>query len=170
MSPFIDINYKLKCPECHREFAVDQVQTYCPDCRSPLVTEYDLAGLRKTLDQEEIRHRTRGMWRWRELLPVRDARFMISLGEGDTPLLKVPRLAEACGARDLLVKDESLNPTGSFKARGLAAAVSKAVELGLRDFVIPTAGTPAVHWLITPGGLAAMRMSSCQGYSCTHPV
>lgn len=134
------VDYKLICPECHREFDVERVQTYCPDCRSPLVTEYDLPGLRKTLDREEIRNRPRGMWRWRELLPVKEARFRISLGEGDTPLLKVPRLAEVCGANDLLIKDESLNPTGSFKARGLAAAVSKAVELGVRDFVIPTAG------------------------------
>ncbi len=133
-------HYTLICPVCRRGFDPACVQTFCVDCRSPLVTEYDLAGLRSKLNREEIRRRPRGIWRWNELLPVINARYRVSLGEGDTPLLKVPRLGEACGAVDLLMKDESLNPTGSFKARGMVAAVSKAVELGIREFVIPTAG------------------------------
>jgi threonine synthase len=80
------------------------------------------------------------MWRWAELLPVRDPACRLTLGEGDTPLLRLERSARALGFDQLYLKDESLNPTGSFKARGLAAAVSKAVELGLGAFVIPTAG------------------------------
>jgi len=80
------------------------------------------------------------MWRWHELLPVNEPHFQITLGEGDTPLLEVPHIDQWIGTSHLHVKDESINPTGTFKARGLAAAVSKAVELGLSEFVIPTAG------------------------------
>jgi threonine synthase len=80
------------------------------------------------------------MWRWHELLPVNEARNMIYLGEGDTPLLQLPNLGSSLGLSNLFVKDESLNPTGSFKARGLAAAVSKAKELGITKVIIPTAG------------------------------
>ncbi len=80
------------------------------------------------------------MWRWHELLPVRDAANRISLGEGDTPLLRAPRLGEGLGLKWLYLKDEGLNPTGSFKARGLAAAVSRAKELGIQKVILPTAG------------------------------
>ena len=80
------------------------------------------------------------MWRWHELLPVATPEQIVSLGEGDTPLLELPRLAAHLNMTGLLAKDESLNPTGSFKARGLAAAVSKAHELGIEKVIIPTAG------------------------------
>jgi threonine synthase len=80
------------------------------------------------------------MWRWRELLPVSDLSYISSLGEGDTPLLPLPRLGKNFGVSKLWVKDESLNPTASFKARGLSAAVSKAKEVGLQKLIIPTAG------------------------------
>jgi threonine synthase len=88
----------------------------------------------------DVKARPRGLWRWAELLPVRQPVFRLTLGEGDTPLLPLPRLAEQLGLPELYVKDESLNPTGTFKARGLAVAVGRAVELGVRKFVIPTAG------------------------------
>jgi threonine synthase len=80
------------------------------------------------------------MWRWRELLPVYDPAHIVTLGEGDTPLLPAPRLGAQLGLRRLYVKEEGLNPTGSFKARGLAAAISKAKELGVQKVIIPTAG------------------------------
>jgi len=89
---------------------------------------------------DEVRQRPRGIWRWGELLPVRLAENRLTLGEGDTPLLPVPRLARMIGMQHLTVKDESGNPTGSFKARGLAVAVSRAIEIGVQDFSIPTAG------------------------------
>lgn len=130
----------LECPECGQVFDADQVQTCCQSCRSPILARYDLEGLRSRLTPAEVQHRGRGVWRWTELLPVRDARYRFSLGEGDTPLLAVPRLGKKLGVASLFVKDESLNPTASFKARGLAVAVSRAVELGLSNFVIPTAG------------------------------
>jgi threonine synthase len=80
------------------------------------------------------------MWRWRELLPVRDARHVVSLGEGDSPLLPAPRLGALAGLKRLLLKDEGSNPTGSFKARGISAAVSRARELGVKAVALPTAG------------------------------
>lgn len=80
------------------------------------------------------------MWRWQELLPVEDPKYHVTLGEGDTPLLLLPQLGKSLGLNNLYVKDESNNPTGSFKARGLSAAVSKAKELGIKKLVIPTAG------------------------------
>jgi threonine synthase len=80
------------------------------------------------------------MWRWRELLPVRDPTYEVTLGEGDCPLLEASRLGTQLGLAHLFVKDESVNPTGTFKARGMAAAVSRAKELGIQEFVVPTAG------------------------------
>lgn len=130
----------LQCPECGRVFDADRPQTFCPDCQSPLVARYDLQVAARTLTPEAVAARPRGLWRWHEILPVRDPAYRYTLGEGDTPLLPVPRLAQSLGLQHLWVKDESQNPTGTFKARGLVMAVSRAVELGLREFVIPTAG------------------------------
>ena len=130
----------LECPECGRTYDANQPQTYCPRCESPLLARYDLAAAARTLTPETVGARPRGLWRWHEILPVRDEAFRFTLGEGDTPLLPAPRLAAELGLSHLWVKDESQNPTGTFKARGLAMAVSRAVELGIREFVIPTAG------------------------------
>jgi threonine synthase len=92
------------------------------------------------MDRDEIHQRPKGMWRWHELLPVQDPKNMVTLGEGDTALLRLPRLGESLGLSNLYVKDESSNPTGSFKARGLSAAIAKAKELGITKVIIPTAG------------------------------
>jgi threonine synthase len=136
MSALVD----LACPECDRIFDADQVQTVCEGCDSPLWARYDLAHLAGKLDREQISNRPKGVWRWHELLPVRDPVFRITLGEGDTSLISAPRIAEELGLGSLFVKDEGSNPTGTFKARGMAVALSRAGELGLREFVIPTAG------------------------------
>jgi len=130
----------LECSSCGRGFDPRQIQTFCPDCQSPLLAHYDLATARQTLDRDEFRRRPSGMWRWHDLLPVYDPENFITLGEGDTPLLDMPRVGSELGLRRLYVKDESLNPTGSFKARGLSAAISKAKELGVEKVIIPTAG------------------------------
>jgi len=130
----------LSCSECGEIYNPDQVQTFCPTCQAPLLVQYDLNAARRRLDREEISHRTPGMWRWAELLPVRDPQFRLTLGEGDAPLLPLPRLGAELGLPHLFCKEEGRNPTGSFKARGLAAAVSKAKELGLTRLIIPTAG------------------------------
>jgi threonine synthase len=132
--------HELLCSECSRAFPADLVQTFCPDCQAPLLARYDLVAARARLDRHEISHRPRGMWRWMELLPVRDPANIVSLGEGDTPLLEIDRLGGYLGFKLLYVKDESRNPSGSFKARGLAAAVSKARELGVHKLIMPTAG------------------------------
>ena len=130
----------LKCSGCGSEYDHKEIHTYCPDCQSPLLANFDLNRVRGQVDRDEISHRRRGMWRWHELLPIIDIENVVFLGEGDTALLKVPNLEKELGFSNLYIKDESTNPTGSFKARGLAAAVSKAKELGIKKVIIPTAG------------------------------
>lgn len=130
----------LECSKCHKEYSHLQIQTFCPDCKATLLPRYDLDAVKRQIDRDEISHRKKGMWRWHELLPVLHQEDQVSLGEGDTPLLSLPRLERELGLSRLFVKDESNNPTGSFKARGLAAAISKAKELGVEKVIIPTAG------------------------------
>jgi len=147
----------LQCYSCGKHFDAEKIQTFCPDCQSPLLARYDLNTAREKLDRDDFRHRPRGMWRWWELLPVHEPENMINLGEGDTPLLHLTNLGLELGLSHLYVKDESLNPTGSFKARGLAAAVSKAKELGVTRVIIPTAGNAggAMAAYAARGGLKA---------------
>ena len=131
---------ELRCSDCGELFDHNVVQTFCPNCQAPLLALYDLDSAREHADRDEVVHRPRGMWRWQELLPVFDPTNIVSLGEGDAPLLCVGNIGAKYGLGNLYVKDESLNPTGSFKARGLAAAISKAKELGVEKVIIPTAG------------------------------
>ncbi len=130
----------LSCSSCGKSFPPEQVQTYCHDCSAPLLANYDLISINNLLDRDRIGHRKKGMWRWLELLPVTDPQNIVSLGEGDTPLLRLNHLGQEIGTPNLFLKDEALNPTGSFKARGLSAAVSKARELGINKMVLPSAG------------------------------
>ena len=138
--PNISYLSKLECSDCGKEYSSSQIHTFCPDCQAPLLANYDLDAARGRVDRNEIHGRLKGMWRWRELLPIYETQNQINLGEGDTALLHLPRLGGTLGLSNLYVKDESSNPTGSFKARGLAAAVSKARELGVTKVIIPTAG------------------------------
>lgn len=131
---------ELECSGCGAKFPPGEIHTFCPDCQSPLLARYDLAEARNHMDRDKMRHRNRGMWRWHELLPVGNPEHFISLGEGDTALLRLANTGRRLGLSNLYVKDESTNPTGSFKARGLSAAVSKARELGVEKVIIPTAG------------------------------
>ncbi|HSK66357.1 MAG TPA: threonine synthase [Anaerolineales bacterium] len=130
----------LECSKCGRTYSPTEIQTFCQDCTATLLPRYDLDAVRQHVDRESVSRRARGMWRWHELLPVVYEESIVSLGEGDAPLLSVPHLGRGLGLSNLYVKDESNNPTGSFKARGLAAAVSKAKELGVDKVIIPTAG------------------------------
>lgn len=130
----------LACSNCHKKYSHETLHTFCPDCQKCLLPRYDLESVRGHVDRDEISHRSKGMWRWHELLPVLNPENQVFLGEGDTPLLSLPRLQNELGLTNLYVKDESSNPTGSFKARGLAAAISKAKELGVEKVIIPTAG------------------------------
>jgi threonine synthase len=130
----------LECSGCGAVFAPDRIHTFCPECQSPLLARYDLHAARRKLDRDSFRFRRIGMWRWYELLPVLDPVHIVSLGEGDCSLLRLVHINQALRLPNIFVKDESKNPTGSFKARGLSAAVSKAKELGIQKVIIPTAG------------------------------
>jgi threonine synthase len=130
----------LECPECNHHYDARRLQTTCQDCNSPLLARYDLETARRTLNLVEAGARGRGIWRWSEILPVREQKHRITLGEGDTPLVAASRLGASIGLKRISIKDESGNPTGSFKARGLVMAVAKSVEFGVRDLVVPTAG------------------------------
>lgn len=133
----------LECSLCHRQFEADRLWNLCPTCHKPLLARYDLNKARQTITREEIAWREATLWRYRELLPVRDLRYRLCLGEGWTPLIHATRLGEALGFSSLYIKDEGLNPTGSFKARGLAVALSRAKELGVKAVSIPSAGNAA---------------------------
>ncbi len=133
----------LTCTACGREHAADVLQNLCTACGKPLSAHYDLARAARTFTRENLRTRRRDLWRYAEVLPVLDEENIITLGEGGTPLLPARRLAAAMGLRELHIKDESLNPTASFKARGMAVAVSKARELGARKLAVPSAGNAA---------------------------
>ena len=124
-------------------YDADELHTTDPSDGRTLLARYDLGMLRGTFTRELVAGRRGGLWRWAELLPVRRRRFVITLGEGGTPLLASARLASWFGLPRLHVKAESLNPTGSFKARGMAVAVSRAAELGCTHLVAPSAGNAA---------------------------
>ncbi|HEX6322695.1 MAG TPA: threonine synthase [Vicinamibacterales bacterium] len=129
----------------------------CPSCGMPLLARYDLAAARAAWRRESLADREPTMWRYRELMPLFDGESPVSLGEGWTPLLPAPRLGAALGLPRLLIKDESLNPTNSFKARGLSAAVTRAAHLGAATLSIPTAGNAgnAMAAYAARAGLAA---------------
>lgn len=132
----------LECSLCHKRYEAERSWNASPCCGRPLLARYDLAALKREVEPGELAGRVSSMWRYHELLPVSRAEAVLSLGEGMTPLLAMPRLAPP-GMKEsahLFVKDEGLNPTGSFKARGMAAAVARAAELGAQGLVTPTAG------------------------------
>ncbi|MFN1834761.1 threonine synthase [Balneola sp. MJW-20] len=127
----------LYCSACGKKYAHYTLTDFAHCCNKPLLVEYDLEA---KIDRTLLEGRENNMWRYREVLPVLDSDNMVSLGEGMTPMLRADRVSDANGFKDLYVKDEGLNPTGSFKARGLSMAISKAKELGVTECVIPTAG------------------------------
>ncbi len=129
----------LECPECERDFPADVVQNLCP-CGAPLFARYDLKRAAAELTREDLAERPPSLWRYHELLPIIEPENIVSLGEGFTPLIQAKRLGSDLGLGHLYIKDESQNISGSFKARGLAVAVAKAYELGVREMVIPSAG------------------------------
>ncbi len=133
----------LECTICGNEFPYDGLAGVSDCCGKVLFVRYDLARLRREVDRSVFDGRPSNMWRYNELLPVTDGDAVVTLGEGGTPLLEATTLAREVGIRRLLVKEEGLNPTGTFKARGIAAAVSKAVEVGARGFTMPSAGNAA---------------------------
>ena len=129
----------LICLTCEKEFDSNILINYCQNCSQPLVAVYHLDKIGKRPVWKEMSKS--GMWEWKEFLPVFKTENIFSLGEGMTEIRPLTSWAKSIGlSRPLLMKDESTNPTGSFKARGMSAAVSKAVELGVKHFCTPTAG------------------------------
>jgi threonine synthase len=133
----------LECAACGLRHEARRLQNLCGRCGKPLLVRYDLERAGQSLTRESLVGRRADLWRYMEVLPVEREENIVSLGEGWTPLLRAERLGERVGLSELYVKDESQNPTQSFKARGMAAAVSMAKELGARRLAVPSAGNAA---------------------------
>ena len=134
---------ELECALCGRTYDPDRLWNLCPECARPLLCRYDLEAAGEAVSTGSLTGREPTMWRYREVLPLRDDAHKLTLGEGWTPLVHATHLGAEVGFEGLYIKDESLNPTGSFKARGLCMAVSRARELGVRAVSIPSAGNAA---------------------------
>src|ERR1700674_356464 len=133
----------LECSSCHREYEARRLHNVCTECGKPLLVRYDLKRIAKFLTRQSLFARRSDLWRYRELLPIRREDNIVTLGEGWTPLTHTKTLGESVGMSELFVKDESLNPTQSFKARGMSVAVSMAKELGAKKLAAPSAGNAA---------------------------
>ncbi|MBN2335833.1 threonine synthase [Candidatus Bathyarchaeota archaeon] len=133
----------LECSACGEKHEANKIQTVCKKCGKPLFARYDLEAVKEEVTRRELVSREATMWRYWELLPVKQRRNVVCLGEGWTPLTYTPRLGDEIGLKDLWVKDEGIIPTGSFKARGLSMAISKAKELGIKRVALPSAGNAA---------------------------
>src|SRR5438270_7097853 len=127
----------LECSACGLEHELSRLQNLCRSCNKPLLAIVDLVAASRTLQRQTLRTRDKSLWRYREVLPLPGNVDPVSLGEGGTPLLRAERFADDV---DLWIKDESLNPTQSFKARGMSAAVSMAKYLGATRLAVPSAG------------------------------
>src|SRR5262244_2642112 len=146
----------LQCSNaaCKKAASYSSLQNLCPACNSPLLARYDLALAGRTLTLDALRDRARTMWRYEEVLPAAPP---VTLGEGMTPLIHARRLGDRLGLADFYIKDEGLNPTASFKARGLSAAVTMAKALGATTIALPTAGN---------AGGAAAAYAAKAGLAC----
>ena len=129
----------LECAMTGERYEANQIHNLSR-VNKPLLVRYDLAGVRKALTKDKLASRPPDLWRYRELLPVRDPENIVSLGETMTPNVSMPNLSKKLGGGDILVKDEGRLPTGSFKARGLVMAVSMAKALGIKHMAMPTNG------------------------------
>src|SRR5215216_1874326 len=169
----------LECSYCGTTLPADRLATTCPSCGKVLFARYDLGAAARAMTASALADRAWNVWRYAEIMPVQDPRFALTLGEGGTPLHEARSLAEKWGFDRLLVKDETLNPTGSFKARGLCAAVSRAKELGATAVAIPSAGNAAAAMAAyaTRAGLKAIvampvdapevMKAECRAYGAT---
>src|SRR5918994_615095 len=133
----------LECAACNLRHEARRLLNLCSECGKPLLVRYDLEAAARTLTKESLGGRRSDMWRYREVLPVENDDHLVSLGEGLTPLLRSDNLGRKLGIDELYIKDESQNPTQSFKARGMSAAVSMAKELGAKKLAVPSAGNAA---------------------------
>jgi len=130
----------LECAGCGLQYEARRLLNLCHECGKPLLVRYNLASAANSLTKQSLAGRRPDLWRYREVLPVESAENIVSLGEGWTPLIKADRLAKRLGLNELYIKDESQNPTQSFKARGMTTAVSMAKQLGVTKLAAPSAG------------------------------
>lgn len=130
----------LECAHCGRKYDPAQIHNLCTACQRPLWVKYDLPALKQAFPKQKLAGRPWTLWRYLEMLPIADPARIVSLDETVSPVLETKRLAAEFGVQHLFVKDESRLPTGSFKARGMAMAISKANEFGIRKVAVPTAG------------------------------
>ena len=133
----------LQCSLTGDTFSNDIPRRLSPSSQKPLLARYNLDKAKKTMTKDVLKSRRNDMWKYEEILPIFDEHNIVSLGEGNTPLMKMNNLSKFLKIDNLYVKDESNNPTGSFKARGLSAAISKAKEFGIKGIVMPSAGNAA---------------------------
>jgi threonine synthase len=148
----------LECARCGSSAPADRLQNLCPSCEGPLLARYDLEALARLWRPAALASRPHGLWRWREVLPVSPDEEPLTLGEGGTPLVASRSIGPALGLSRLSFKDESVNPTLSFKARGLAVAIHRARALGARHVAIPSAGN---------AGSATAAYCAAAGLPCT---
>ena len=145
----------LHCPNCFKLYSISALNNFAQCCNQPLLVDYEITG---TVNKSVIQSQKQSLWRYGKLLPVQQEKNIVTLGEGMTPVLPLNKLAGKFGFSDLLMKDESGNPTGSFKARGISVAISMAKESGIKRCIIPTAGNAG-------GALAAYAAKA--GMECT---
>ncbi|MGB5985491.1 MAG: threonine synthase [Desulfobacterales bacterium] len=137
----------LECPKCQHSYPSEQRIQLC-QCGAPLLVRYDLEKVTQALKPSDLISRAPDLWRYRELLPVREPDNVVTLGEGMTPLLPLKRLGPHIGIPNLYLKDEGIIPTGTFKARGAAVGVSRAKELGIDVLAMPTNGNAGAAWAV----------------------
>jgi len=138
----MNFDWELSCSVCPRTGSPEGLPTVCPDCGQPWLVQYHRTPA-PTL-RASLAARPATMWRYREWLPLRDGEEPVTLGEGMTPLVRAPSVEQAVGVDCVWIKDEAQNPTGSFKARGMSAAMTRAVSAGARRYTVPTAGNAGV--------------------------
>jgi threonine synthase len=146
MTNFSHISH-LECPKCGVTYEEHKVQQLCK-CGSPLLVRYDLEQVKRNVSPKDISNRLNSLWRYHELLPVHQEINVVTLGEGMTPLEKLPSLGAEYGLQNLYVKDEGIIPTGSFKTRGASVGISKAKELGVQRLAMPTNGNAGAAWAL----------------------
>src|SRR3989454_5938143 len=166
----------LECTRCGARYDSGELHNLCPSCGKVLFARYDLERVREEVSRDALAERDPTMWRYREVMPVLDPRNIVTLGEGMTPLVPLEAVGRKLGLRHVFVKDEGLNPTGSFKARGLSAAVSKAKELGVRTASMPSAGNAGsaaaaycaragmALYLVMPSDVPHVNQAECATY------
>lgn len=137
----------LECPKCSATYEPEQPQQLCR-CGSPLLVRYDMERVAANMTKDVVARRPPDLWRYRELLPVVNDENIVTMGEGMTPLLRLDRLGQRAGMKNLYMKDEGIIPSGSFKARGAAVGVSRAKELGVKTLAMPTNGNAGGAWAL----------------------